>query len=167
MAERENRNHYRNNQRKGKNRSNRQRGKPRYRNHQRDDRRSTPPPVGDGTVEPFELFCSLHLHITHDNRYRSQSMQDIARRFGVSVAELQVKIHELGMDVETVKQSGFDMEMAQMDIKVAPVGISRFELARPWFEEFQKHLPQRPVAAKEERKELPQDLVSPIFDEEQ
>ena len=124
----------------------------------------TPPPVGNGVIEPFELFCALHLNITHDDRFYQQNLNDIARRFGVSVAELKQKVLEFGMDQETINNSEFDLEMAQLDIKVAPEGISRRELARGWFEEFQKAV--KPSFKAVQGAPLPTDISTPIFDED-
>ena len=40
------------------------------------------------------------------------------------------------MDAEDLVHSGFDLASAQIDIMVAPEGISRRELARPLYDEF-------------------------------
>ncbi len=87
-------------------------------------------------IDPFDLFCALHLGITAEGGYRPQSPAEIARRFGMSCVQLQGKAAELGMDPETVRLSGFDIGLARYDIKVAPEGISRRELAKPWWDEF-------------------------------
>ncbi len=42
----------------------------------------------------------------------------------------------LGMAADDIVHSGFDLPSAQVDIMVAPAGISRRELARPLYEEF-------------------------------
>ncbi|HPQ68692.1 MAG TPA: hypothetical protein PKW95_06155 [bacterium] len=127
------------------------------------------PPKGNGTVDPFELFCALHLGITHDDRYRPQNMHDIARRFGVNISELNNKIAELGMDMDTIRRSEFDLSMAQYDIKVAPEGISRRELARDWYEEFQRAVNiELPAVAATEGEELSvePEMPCPLFDDE-
>jgi hypothetical protein len=89
-------------------------------------------------LEAFDLFCALLLGIMPDNTYRQQSPQDVARRYGLSVAQLYDKLQEFRLDPETLQKVGFDLKLARYDIKVAPAGISRRELAKPWFEEYQE-----------------------------
>lgn len=96
-------------------------------------------------LEPFTIFGALYLGLTDGDDYRPMQFPDLARRFGVSVGELKNKIHELGLDRDTLRQTGFDLEMAQLDIRVAPEGISRRELAKAWFAELQKVLPAQPA----------------------
>lgn len=135
---------------------------------QREQNTKYVPPKGNGTIEPFELFCALHLGITHDDRYRPQNMHDIARRFGVDISELNNKIAELGMDKETIRRSSFDLSMAQYDIKVAPEGISRRELAKDWYEEFQSSMHIELPAVASDAKDLgaEPDMPRSLFDDE-
>jgi hypothetical protein len=122
-------------------------------------------------IEPFELFCALHLGITADGGYRPQSPAEVARRFGMSLVQLQGKAAEFNMDSETVRRSGFDVSEARYDIKVAPEGISRRELARPWYEEFLAAVaatPRRPDAVAKAEASVPVvelDLKNPIFED--
>jgi hypothetical protein len=102
-------------------------------------------PTGLLPLDPFTIFGALYLGLTGGDYYQPLQLPDLARRFGVSVGELKNKIHEFGLDRETVRHSGFDLEMAQLDIRVAPEGISRRELAKTWFVELQKVLPARPA----------------------
>lgn len=97
-------------------------------------------------LDPFTMFGALYLGLTDGDHYRPLQLNDLARRFGVGVAELKDKIHEFGLDRESLKKSGFDLEMAQLDIRVAPEGISRRELAKTWYEELRKVLPETAVA---------------------
>ncbi len=84
---------------------------------------------------PFNLFASYHLGVTKDNGYKFQSMPEVARRFGVDVQSLKERLIEWKLDSETLRRGGFDSEMGQLDIRVAPEGISRRELARSmWLE---------------------------------
>ena len=46
------------------------------------------------------------------------------------------------MEADDIVHSGFDLAGAQVDIMVAPEGISRRELARPLYDEF-KSAPRR------------------------
>lgn len=92
------------------------------------------PPGGD--IDPFELFCAYHLGITADGGYRIQNIHEVARRFGTNAAALRQTLAAYGMDAEDLVHSGFDLASAQIDIMVAPQGISRRELARPLYDEF-------------------------------
>jgi len=92
------------------------------------------PPGGE--IDPFELFCAYHLGITADDGYRIQNIHEVARRFGTNAAALRQTLAAYGMDADDIVHSGFDLASAQIDIMVAPAGISRRELARPLFDEF-------------------------------
>jgi hypothetical protein len=106
-------------------------------------RRPHAPPVAQGgTLDPFELFCAYHLGITADGRYRIQNIHEVARRFGTNAAALKQTLGAYGMEADDIVHSGFDLASAQIDIMVAPEGISRRELARPLYAEF-KNAPRR------------------------
>lgn len=81
-------------------------------------------------LTPFNLFCAYHLGVTRDNGYKFLSMPDVAKRFGLDVPGLRERIVEWRLDSETLRRSGFDSELMQLDIRVAPEGVSRRELAR-------------------------------------
>jgi hypothetical protein len=99
--------------------------------------RPAPPTHGPGgKIDAFELFCAYHLGITPDDGYRIQNIHEVARRFGTNAAELRQLLVDLGMAADDIVHSGFDLAGAQVDIMVAPDGISRRELARPLYEEF-------------------------------
>ncbi len=95
-----------------------------------------PPPRTTGTIDPFELFCAYHLGITPDDGYRIQNIHEVARRFGTNAGELRQILAGFGMAADDIVHSGFDLASAQVDIMVAPEGISRRELARPLYVEF-------------------------------
>jgi hypothetical protein len=87
-------------------------------------------------IDAFELFCAYHLGITPDGGYRIQNIHEVARRFGTNAGELRQTLANLGMAADDIVHSGFDLPGAQVDIMVAPEGISRRELARPLYDEF-------------------------------
>jgi len=89
-----------------------------------------------GRIDAFDLFCAYHLGITPDGGYRIQNIHEVARRFGTNAAELRQILTEYGMAADDIVHSGFDLPGAQVDIMVAPEGISRRELARPLYDEF-------------------------------
>lgn len=91
---------------------------------------------GSTSIDAFELFCAYHLGITPDDGYRIQNIHEVARRFGTNAAELRQVLTNLGMAADDIVHSGFDLATAQVDIMVAPAGISRRELARPLYDEF-------------------------------
>ena len=88
------------------------------------------------TIDAFELFCAYHLGITPDGGYRIQNIHEVARRFGTNAGELRQVLAQYGMAADDIVHSGFDLPSAQVDIMVAPEGISRRELARPLYAEF-------------------------------
>jgi hypothetical protein len=92
-------------------------------------------PAGS-TIDPFDLFCAYHLGITQEDTYRIQNIHEVARRFGTNAAAVRQTLSAYGMDADDIVHSGFDLASAQIDIMVAPAGISRRELARPLFDEF-------------------------------
>ena len=98
--------------------------------------RSTGSATTSSTIDAFELFCAYHLGITPDGGYRIQNIHEVARRFGINAAELRQILASYGMAADDIVHSGFDLPGAQVDIMVAPEGISRRELARPLYDEF-------------------------------
>jgi hypothetical protein len=108
-----------------------------------DQPRPTAPRTASGaTIDPFELFCAYHLGITTDGSYRIQNVHEVARRFGTNAGALKQTLAAYGMEADDIVHSGFDLASAQIDIMVAPEGVSRRELARPLYEEF-KSVPRR------------------------
>ena len=87
-------------------------------------------------IDAFRLFCAYHLGITEDGGYRFQNIHQVARRFGTNAAVIKQLLVELRMDPDVIVQSDFDMADAQVDIMMAPEGVSRRELARELFEKF-------------------------------
>jgi hypothetical protein len=87
-------------------------------------------------IDPLELFAGYHLGLTADQGYRPQNVHDLGRRFRTSPARINeaLKIYEI--DSETVMNTDYDITMAEYDIRVAPPGISRRELARQLYEDF-------------------------------
>ncbi len=98
--------------------------------------RPQPGSAAASRIDAFELFCAYHLGITPDGGYRIQNIHEVARRFGTNAGELRQILTELGMAADDIVHSGFDLPSAQVDIMVAPEGISRRELARPLYDEF-------------------------------
>lgn len=97
-----------------------------------------------GPVEltPFEVFCAYHCGITENNNFRQQSLREVAGRFNMQTHELEKAMREFGLDKETVKSSRFDISLCQLDMKVAPEGIDKRELARVLFDEFLEETPR-------------------------
>jgi hypothetical protein len=84
---------------------------------------------------PFAVFCALHLGITERNGYALQPPAAVARRFAVSLEELERYLVEHRLTAEHLSAAGFDLESARFDMQVAPAGVSRVELARTLFDE--------------------------------
>jgi hypothetical protein len=111
--------------------------------------------IEQAPLNGFELFCAYHLGITEDNQHRRQSPRDVARRFGITPDDLQDALQRFGLDTQTINQCSYDMELALLDIRVAPEGIDRRELAKGLYDEL---LDLNPSArAAEQEPELEQD----------
>jgi hypothetical protein len=87
-------------------------------------------------ISGFDLFCAYHLGITADDKYAFQNIHQVARRFNTNAGVVRQLLEEYLMDPERMVHSSFDMAAAQVDIMVAPEGISRRELARSLYDEF-------------------------------
>jgi hypothetical protein len=98
---------------------------------------STPYEVPDaGPIDPFDLFCACFMGLMPDGTYRGAGIGEVAKRFRRTPGELQQMLHDYGMDPDTLAKVDFDLNLAKLDIQVAPEGINRRELARGLFEEF-------------------------------
>ena len=86
-------------------------------------------------LTPFEVFCAYHLGIVENNGYKRFKAREVARRFDVSLQEFQEAMRRFGLERSSLNGCGFDLEIAQLDIRVAPDGIDRRELAKVLFEE--------------------------------
>lgn len=104
-------------------------------------------------IDPFALFCAYHLGITEDDGYRFQNIHQVAKRFGTNAGVIKQLLTDFDMAPETIVHSSFDMASAQVDIMLAPEGISRTELARSLFEEFRS----APRRGRDWKKELEED----------
>jgi hypothetical protein len=122
-------------------------------------RESRPPGTGFSplaqrhNIDAFELFCAYHLGITEEGGYRFQNIHQVAKRFGANAGIIKQVLADLSMDSDTIVHSSFDMASAQVDIMLAPEGVSRAEIAKRLFEEF-KSAPRR---NRDWKKELEQD----------
>ncbi len=85
-------------------------------------------------LSPFSVFCAL-LGITETEGYARQEHAAVARRFDLSDEDLRDYLDANGLSKSDLRRADFDLESARLDMKVAPVGISRIELARTLFQE--------------------------------
>ena len=90
---------------------------------------------GPEVLDEFNLFCAYHMGVTGGNGYKFQSVAEVARRFGTTPAVIKERLADYALEVETLRSCGFEVEFYQLDIKVAPEGVSRRELARTMWEE--------------------------------
>jgi hypothetical protein len=104
-------------------------------------------------IDAFELFCAYHLGITADNGYAFQNIHQVAKRLKTNAAVVRQILSELGMDPDAIVHSSFDLASAQVDIMLAPEGVSRVELARELYQEFR----QAPRRDRNWAKELAED----------
>ncbi|MDP8223411.1 MAG: hypothetical protein P9L99_08635 [Candidatus Lernaella stagnicola] len=87
-------------------------------------------------IDPFALFAAYHLGLTAADGYRPQNIHDLGRRFRTTPERINAALKAYEIDSETVLNTDFDLSMAEYDIRVAPTGISRTELARQLYEDF-------------------------------
>jgi hypothetical protein len=106
-------------------------------------------------ITALDLFCAYYLGITANDGYAFQNLHDVARRFGVSSAVVKQLLADHGLDADQVLHSTFDMASAQVDVMAAPPGVSRRELGRSLFEEWQR----APKKARDWHKELREDAA--------
>ena len=90
--------------------------------------------------DAFLFFCAYHLGITPDDGYSEPRFEQITRRFGLTPEELREELKKHSLDDQTMRESSFDLKGARMDMRLAPVGISRTESARELYEEYQESL---------------------------
>lgn len=106
-------------------------------------------------ITPFDLFCAYHLGITAEDGYRFQNIHDVAKRFGVPSGVIKQLLSEFDMDPDALVNSKFDVASAQVDVMVAPAGVSRREMAKAMFEEFRR----APRKKRDWAKEIAEDAV--------
>lgn len=100
------------------------------------------PPTGetqnhfDGDPDGFGLFCAYYLGVTSDDSYQKPSLDETARRYKLSHDEVRSLLRDHKLDPETFKGSSFDLEGAKLDVRLAPEGISRIEIARDHYAEY-------------------------------
>ena len=87
-------------------------------------------------LNPFDLFCAYHLGIGPDNTYKQTNLNQVAQRFGVDPGVIRQTAKDFGFDPGTMLDKEFDLALAQLDIQVAPDGISKIELAKGIYDEF-------------------------------
>lgn len=90
----------------------------------------------DGPPDAFGLFCSYYLGITPDDGYQKPNLDEIARRHRMTPEQIRELLTEYKLEPATVRSSSFDLEGAQLDIRLAPEGISRTEAARDLYAEY-------------------------------
>jgi hypothetical protein len=90
----------------------------------------------DGPPDGFTLFCAYHLGITSTDGYQKPQLDEVARRFGMTPKDVKALLGEHGLDDDTIRQTDFDLEGAQLDIRLAPEGISRTEVARDLWQDY-------------------------------
>ncbi len=93
-------------------------------------------------IDAFSLFCAYHLGITEDGGYRFQNIHHVARRFRTNAGVIRQLLADFRMDPDVIVHSDFDMADAQVDIMMAPEGVSRVEMAREIYERFRSARPR-------------------------
>lgn len=87
-------------------------------------------------IDPFELFCAYHLGIEPKNVYKPANINQVGQRFNVDPATIRQATKKYGFDPASMLDKDFDLALAQLDIQVAPEGVSKVELAKGIYEEF-------------------------------
>ena len=121
----------------------------RKRGPQRRNGQAVPPQPHDGTANgrtpvaelcelgPFSVFCALYLGITETDGWSQPDRGAVARRFDLTPEELDRFLDEHRLNAHEIEHAGFDLESACLDIRVAPEGVSRLELARTLYTDLQ------------------------------
>ena len=94
-------------------------------------------------IDAFSLFCAYHLGITEDGGYRFQNVHQVARRFGTNAGVIRQLLGDFRMDPDVIVHSDFEMADAQVDVMMAPEGVSRVELAREIYTRFRSARPRK------------------------
>ena len=87
-------------------------------------------------LDPFELFAAYHLGLDQNGRYRKQGASAVARRFNCGKRDVHDALNVFCMDNASLRRMRFDAGLAELDIKVAPDGIDRGEIAKTLYQEF-------------------------------
>ena len=83
------------------------------------------------------MFCALYLGITETDGWSQPDRGAVARRFDLTPEELDRFLDEHRLNAHEIEHAGFDLESARLDIRVAPEGVSRLELARTLYTDLQ------------------------------
>ena len=120
-------------------------------------------------LDPFALFCACYLGIQENNTYRQPRLQDAARMVGAPISVLKQVLKDYALDIDAMSRSGFELSLAKLDIKVAPEGINKFELAKELYKEYREFvpMPERITVSDEvmENRELPIETDRVVSDE--
>ena len=90
----------------------------------------------NGPPDAFALFCAYHLGVTSDDGYQKPSLDGTARRYGLPPDEIKGLLQQYDLDPESIARTDFDLEGAKLDVRLAPEGMSRTEIARDHFESY-------------------------------
>jgi hypothetical protein len=94
-------------------------------------------------IDAFSLFCAYHLGITEEGGYRFQNIHQVARRFGTNASVIRQLLADFRMDPDVIVHSDFEMADAQVDVMMAPEGVSRVEMAREIYSRFRSAPPRK------------------------
>jgi len=95
----------------------------------------------DGPPDGFGLFCAYHLGVTPDDGYQKPTLDETARRYGISIDEAKSLLIEHQLDPDTMSKADYDLEGAKLDVRLAPEGISRIEIARDQYSMYLETMP--------------------------
>ncbi len=89
-------------------------------------------------IDPFELFAAFHLGLGESGNYRKQGVREVSKRFGCGQQDIHDALRAYNMDRNSLMRlrPDFDVKFAELDIKVAPEGIDRGEVARERYQDF-------------------------------
>jgi hypothetical protein len=100
-------------------------------------RANIPMPIRtDGSINPFALFCALHLGIGPDDNYQPMGVPGVARRFGLEPRIIRESLRAYALDNESLRRIEYDLALARLDTRVVPDGMSRTDQARGDWKDF-------------------------------
>lgn len=87
-------------------------------------------------IDPFALFCAYHLGLDEQGRFRHRNINDVARMFRRTTADIEAALHSNGMDAARMLNLDFDLAGAQLDMQASPPGVDLLSLAHMHWEHF-------------------------------
>jgi hypothetical protein len=89
-------------------------------------------------IDPFELFAAYHLGLGENKRFRPVGIHEISKRFNCHQNDILHLLTLYSMDNKALDRlrGRFEVGWARQDIKAAPEGVDKEEIARDRYRDF-------------------------------